>query len=70
MRARALRFLLAAAAMAASAATFSAGAGATVPLTVTHQGRLFDVNGAPLDATVTVQFAIYDQPVGGAQLWT
>ena len=42
---------------------------ASVPGTLTEQGRLFDLVGAPLDASITLHFAIYAAASGGAPLW-
>lgn len=48
---------------AIAAATFVLGTAATaaaqVPARLTHQGRLFDAEGAPLDDTVDITFSIY-----------
>ena len=43
---------------------------AEVPGTITHQGRLYDASDAPLDATLTMVFTVYDAPSGGNTLWT
>ncbi|MEZ4296530.1 MAG: hypothetical protein R3B70_16275 [Polyangiaceae bacterium] len=40
---------------------------AKVPATLTHQGRLFDANGDPLNDTVSITFSLYDGPAAGAQ---
>ena len=45
-------------------------ASAAVPPSMTEQGRLFDPAGAPLQGTVSITFAIYAAPTGGAPLWT
>lgn len=59
-----------AAALAAAALLAPASASADVPTTLTHQGRLYDAAGAPVDTTLSVVFAIYDQETGGAAAWT
>jgi cysteine-rich repeat protein len=70
MRLRSVRRLLAAAACSAAAAIFAGSAGAAVPATLTHQGRLFDPQGAVLNGTVTIKLAIYATSTGGASLWS
>ena len=55
---------------AAAVLTTSFAAEAAVPQVVTHQGRLFDGQGAPVVATQTIKFAIYDLEVGGTELWS
>ncbi len=40
-----------------------------VPMNFSHQGRLFDAAGLPLDAPADVVFRIYDTPSGGTALW-
>lgn len=54
--------------LAASIAASPATAG-SVPGTLTEQGRLFDVVGAPLNASVTLHFAVYAAASGGVALW-
>lgn len=61
---------LAASLVALAALCASASAGAAVPDAVTHQGRLYDAKGQPVSATLSVSFAIYDAPSGGAPLWS
>ncbi len=41
----------------------------SVPSQLTYQGRLNNNVGAPVNATVNMQFAIYDTIVGGVPLW-
>jgi hypothetical protein len=53
-------------ALLAVAAVASAG----VPASLTQQGRLFDAAGAPLTGTLSLAFAVYATPAGGAPLWT
>jgi len=45
-------------------------AAAAVPGTITHQGRLFDANGAPVSQTLDVTFTIYDAAEGTKVVWT
>ena len=42
---------------------------ALVPPTITHQGRLFDVQGVPVVGTVDLLFALYDAPDALAPIW-
>src|SRR5580700_4448955 len=43
---------------------------ATVPQGLTEQGRLFDATGNPLNATVSLTFAVYSVASGGTAVWT
>lgn len=43
---------------------------AAVPSTIGYQGRLYDPSNQPIDATITVTFALYSQSSGGTALWT
>jgi hypothetical protein len=54
----------------AAALLVGSSAMAQVPGTITHQGRLYDANDAPLDTTLALTFTIYDAANGGAVLWT
>src|SRR5689334_812562 len=56
-----------AAVLAATLGTTQAYAG--VPPTITHQGRLFDQNGAPVAGTITVQFAFYEDAASNVAIW-
>ena len=56
--------------LAASALTFGAAASAAVPTTITHQGRLYDQNSAPINATIDVVFAVYDTPTATTPIWS
>jgi hypothetical protein len=49
--------------------SFAGVAGAAVPSTLTHQGRLYDAANAPVDGTLQVRFAIYDSATGGTPIW-
>jgi hypothetical protein len=49
----------------------AAPADAAVPGSITHQGRLYDAESAPVKATLDVTFTIYDGPnEGAAAVWT
>jgi len=48
---------------------FAAPASA-VPLTLAHQGRLFDAGGLPLDGSHPVALALYADASGGAPVWS
>jgi hypothetical protein len=42
-----------------------------VPLLINYQGQLTAPDGTPLDTTVSITFAIYNDPGGGGvTLWT
>ena len=43
---------------------------AAVPLTLTHQGRLFDSTSTPLEGPQDLTFALYDASSGGSELWS
>ena len=40
-----------------------------VPQTLTHQGRLYDQAGVPVQGTLTIQFNIYDQIDATTPIW-
>ena len=40
------------------------------PEIIHYQGRLSRVSGAPVPATISLTFSIFDQPAGGARLWS
>jgi polyhydroxyalkanoate synthesis regulator phasin len=40
-----------------------------VPAQFTHQGRLLDADGAPLEDEATIMFRVTDSEVGGTALW-
>ncbi len=40
-----------------------------VPDVLSHQGRLFDQTGVPLDGTHDLSFGLHDAPVAGAEIW-
>ncbi|MFT3764704.1 MAG: hypothetical protein QM820_04185 [Minicystis sp.] len=58
--------ILAAGAIAMSTPAAAAG----VPQTLTHQGRLYDAADQPLDATLSVKYAIYADASATTPLWT
>jgi len=50
--------------------TALSGTATSVPNTLAQQGRLFDVDGAPVEGTLSVTFSIYSSDLGGDELWT
>lgn len=68
MKVRSFVSVLAAAVVAAGLTLTSAASAASVPQTLTHQGRLYDDAGAPISSVTTMVFRIYDG--AGAELWT
>ena len=40
------------------------------PTTLTHQGRLLDTDGRPVDGVHTLAFGLYDAADGGAEVWS
>jgi hypothetical protein len=69
MKTRTIQRFLAALALAASLSPLSAGA--AVPGTITHQGRLYTADGAPASGTLEIVFTVYDAPGEQASaLWT
>jgi hypothetical protein len=58
------RFLIILAVMFIAATAFA------VPQTINYQGYLEDAVGTPVNATVSMDFAIYNVPTGGTLLWT
>jgi hypothetical protein len=69
MNARFISRWLSASLVATSFALVAAQA-AAVPETITHQGRLFSAQGAPVGGSLDVTFTLYDAADGGAPLWT
>jgi hypothetical protein len=61
---------LAVSSLVAAALAGAGPASAAVPQLFAEQGRLFDTAGAPLAGNVTLTFALYAAPTGGAPLWT
>ena len=53
----------------AAVAMMAAPAFASVPVTMTQQGRLLD-DGEPLTGSQTLEFALYDSATGGDLLWS
>lgn len=43
---------------------------ASVPMTLTHSGRLIDVSGTPLSGTITLAVTLYDTDASGSGFWT
>ena len=58
------------ASLVAAAIALGATQAAAVPATITHQGRLFDTKGAPVNGALDVTFTLFDAAQGGAALWT
>ncbi len=46
------------------------GTALAVPTTLTHQGRLFDVDGRPIEGLHRFSFGLYDRPESGAPVWS
>lgn len=64
------RFITASVAAVAVAFTASS-AMAAVPATITHQGRLYTSDGAPVSASLKVTFTLYDgADAGAAAVWS
>ncbi len=42
----------------------------SIPNLIDFQGRLADSDGVPLDTTVAITFAVYDDSTGGVALWS
>jgi len=63
------KWVLGAVATAAWLTSFDASALAA-PQVMTHQGRLFDMQGAPVTGMQDIKFTIYDLEVGGVELWS
>lgn len=55
-----IKHLIAASITASAVLAGMPEAQASVPQTITHQGRLYDANGMPIKGTLEVKFAIYD----------
>ena len=68
-RARTFRRSVVAALLTLSAAV-AGSAAASVPPTITHQGRLYDAAKAPVSAMLTVQFALYDAADAATPVWS
>ncbi|WP_061612044.1 hypothetical protein [Sorangium cellulosum] len=45
-------------------------AAAAIPITITHQGRLFDAAGQPIDDTLDVVFALYEAVDAPVPIWS
>jgi hypothetical protein len=70
MRRSTIRRWLGAGLFVAAAVVVAPTALAQVPQSVTHQGRLFDGNGAPITQTLDVVFSVYDAFDAVAPIWT
>jgi hypothetical protein len=53
-----------------SLAASAVGSAASVPQTLTQQGRLFDAKGAPITGQLDITFTLYDAAQNGKSLWT
>ncbi len=53
----------------ALSASLLATTAVAAPMSFSHQGRLFDALGAPIDGTQDVTWGIYAQASGGSALW-
>lgn len=62
--------LVAASLLAAAGPCFAGVAAAAVPTTITHQGRLFNTSGQPINETLDVTFAIYDADDAMIPIWS
>lgn len=51
------------------AALLCAGSANATPLLLTHQGRVLDADGLPLNAEVDIDFALYVVQSGGSDVW-
>ncbi len=51
-------------------AALIAPSASAVPTSLTHQGRMFDALGAPLDGSHDVDILLYDTPAGGTAIWS
>jgi hypothetical protein len=65
-----MRKVLISVAVLALMLSLTARARASVPGTLTEQGRLLDPSGTPVAGTVAMVFTIYDASAGGTTLWT
>jgi hypothetical protein len=69
MRVRTLESGFFAAMLAAAAASWAGAASGEVPAGLTHQGRLFDAQAQPIDDTLKVTFALYDDVHAELPVW-
>ena len=70
MRNGTMKRLISASAIAGALLFGAAAAEAAVPQTITHQGRLYDAAGKPVNETLDVKFAIYADPASPDAIWT
>ena len=70
MRARTIRRWMAVAVMAGGICLSAAPARADVPPTITNQGRLFNLEGTPIDGALEVVFSIYAAQNDDEPLWS
>src|SRR5947199_124936 len=48
----------------------ASAAHAALPKTMTFQGRVFDLQNAPITGTLDVKFTLYDAAVAGNEVWS
>jgi len=70
MKRRIASLYLSASLLAASVVALPGLAAAAVPSTMMQQGRLYDANDVPINATLQMVFAIYDSPGAAVPLWS
>lgn len=64
------RFIFSTTALTVAVLALASLAAADVPQMINYQGRLTDGTGTPLDTTVSMVFAIYDDSTGGSSKWS
>ena len=69
-RRRSLRGAFCGFALACAIASMATGAWASVPGEVNYQGLLLDDQGSPIDGSVALVFALFDDLAAGTQLWS
>ncbi|WP_272423625.1 collagen-like protein [Polyangium jinanense] len=62
--------LISASACALALSAGAVAAEAAVPQTITHQGRLYDADNAPVNGTLKVKFALYADPAAVDPIWS
>ncbi|WP_437680634.1 collagen-like protein [Sorangium sp. So ce131] len=70
MRTSTIARCVAASALAAGVVAGAGRAAAAVPATITHQGRLYNANDAPINDTIEVVFALYDDLEASTPIWS
>lgn len=64
------RNILSALILGVAGVCFAGVAAAAVPTTITHQGRLYDAEGTPVQGTIEVVFALYDAADAAVPVWS